>query len=150
MLDPDADSAKGLMIAAIIVQVLFVVVWLFGLLAFLFMFSLSPTTPTTPTGTSPAVTFPVFSFGAFFASFFGVGILWILLDYFLIYQRLSEGRVAEAETPALVLGILQIIVGGVIPGILIIIAYVKIRDSLRNARYRYQQQYPYQQPPPGY
>lgn len=149
MLDPDADSAKGLMIAAIIVQVLFVVIWLFALVVFLFFFVATPMTPA-PTVTTPTVVFPFFSFTLFFTSFLIVGILWIILDFFLIYQRLSDNRVAEAETPALVLGILQIIAGGVVPGILVIIAYIKIRDSLRNARYRYQQQYPFQQQPPGY
>ena len=43
-----------------------------------------------------------------------------------------QERVADAETSSLVLGILQLIFGGVIPGILLIIAYAKIRDSLNN------------------
>lgn len=57
--------------------------------------------------------------------------IFILLNYFLIYKPLSEGRGRDAETPALVLGILQIIpFGGVIPGILLLISWVKIRDSM--------------------
>lgn len=57
--------------------------------------------------------------------------LFIVLDYVLIYKPLSEGRAKDAEAPALVLGILQIIpFGGVIPGILLLISWVKIRDSL--------------------
>lgn len=63
-----------------------------------------------------------------------IGILWILLDYFLIYKRLATERVKEAETPAIVLGIIQLIFAGLIPGILLIIAYVKIRDSLERSR----------------
>ena len=151
MLDPDADSAKGLMIAAIIVQVLFVVIWLFVLLIFLFVFSITSVT-TMPTPSSPpSVVFPFFGVSVMFTAFFAVGVLWITLDYFLIYKRISEGKVAQAETPALLLGIMQIIAGGVVPGILVIIAYIKIRDSLRNAQYRYHQEYPFQQqPPPGY
>lgn len=148
MLDPDADSAKGFMIAAMIIQVIFVVIWLFGLMFFLFFVTAIPVTPT-PAITTPTATFPLFGFTLMFTSFLVVGILWIILDFFLVFQRLDEGRVAEAETPALVLGILQIVAGGVVPGILVIIAFIKIRDSLRNARYRYQQ-YPYQQQPPGY
>ncbi|MBX8637693.1 MAG: hypothetical protein KIY11_04955, partial [Thermoplasmata archaeon] len=60
------------------------------------------------------------------------GLLWILLDYFLIYRKLVTGKVEEAETPALVLGTIQLILGGVITGILLIVAYVKIKDSVRN------------------
>ena len=150
MLDPDADSAKGLMIAAIIVQVLFVVIWLFVLLIFLFAFPFTQMTTTPTTGSTPNFLFPYFGISVLFTTYFGAGILWIILDYFLIYQRLSEGRVPEAETPALVLGILQIVAGGVVPGILVIVAYIKIRDSLRNAQYRSQQQFPFQQRPPGY
>lgn len=57
--------------------------------------------------------------------------IFIILNYFLIYKPLSEGRAREAETATLVLGILQIIpLGGVIPGILLIISWVKIRDSI--------------------
>lgn len=61
--------------------------------------------------------------------------IFIFLNYFLIYKPLNEGRGRKAETPALVLGILQIIpFGGVIPGILLLISWVKIRDSLGRNR----------------
>ncbi len=71
-------------------------------------------------------------FGLVFGIIFLIGLLWILLDYFLVYKNLAEEKVEEAETPSLVLGILQLLFGGFITGILLIIAYVKIRDSTRN------------------
>jgi hypothetical protein len=42
--------------------------------------------------------------------------------------------VREAETPALVLGVLQLVLGGVISEVLLILAYTKIRDSLNRSR----------------
>jgi membrane-bound ClpP family serine protease len=94
-LDHDADSAKTLIIIAMVVQLII------ALLGILSVFLL-------------------------------VGFLWLILDYFLLYKPLTEKRVSDVETPCLVLGIIQIILGGIIPGILLIIAYTKIKDSLRN------------------
>ncbi len=45
-------------------------------------------------------------------------------------RQFALERVNEAETPSLVLGIIQLIFGGLIPGILLIVAYVKIKASL--------------------
>ncbi len=95
-LDHDADSAKTLIIIAMVVQL---VIALVGILSVFLL----------------------------------VGFIWLILDYFLLYKPLTERRVADVETPDLVLGIIQLILGGVIPGILIIIAYTKIKDSLRNS-----------------
>ncbi len=55
------------------------------------------------------------------------------MDYVLIYDKLRRGEVAQSETSASILGILQLVLGGVIPVLLLIIAWVKIRDSLRTA-----------------
>lgn len=63
-----------------------------------------------------------------------IGLLWIILDYFLIYRRLAMEKVKEAETPSIVLGIIQLIFGGLIPGILLIVAWVKIKDSLKGSK----------------
>lgn len=64
--------------------------------------------------------------------YFLIGVLWLLLDYFLIYKKIVDGQLNEAETPSLILGILQLVLGGVLPGVFILIAHVKIKDSLRN------------------
>ena len=133
MLGSDASTAKTLTLVAIILQVVFFVIGIFEVIALVVLFSFRPSV-TTSTGTTItshvvplsglAIISIVFSFALL------IGILWIFLDYFLIYRKLKEERVREAETPSLVLGIIQLIFGGLIPGILLIVAYVKIRDSV--------------------
>jgi hypothetical protein len=133
MLDSDSSTAKTLTLVAIILQVVFFVIGIFEVIALVVLFSFRPSV-TTSTGTTItshvvplsglAIISIVFSFALL------IGILWIFLDYFLIYKKLKEERVREAETPSLVLGIIQLIFGGLIPGILLIVAYVKIRDSV--------------------
>ena len=54
----------------------------------------------------------------------------MVLNYFLVYARIKEGRAEMARTPSIVLGVLELLFGGVVPGILLIICYVKINDGL--------------------
>lgn len=129
MLDPDANSAKALAKVAVILQgILFaigVAVLSIALVALL-------TSVNIPAGVdlTSGVTLSIAGvMTTVFISSFAIGVLWLFLDYYLVYVRLREERVTQAETPALVLGILQLVLGGVVPGILLIIAYVKIRDS---------------------
>lgn len=61
-----------------------------------------------------------------------IPLLWLLLDYFLIYKPLDERNPQSAETPSLVLSILQILTLDLISGILLLITWVKIRDGLSN------------------
>ncbi len=132
MIDIDASEAKSLVLVAIILQLVFFVIGIIGIVFAGAFLAVSKVVTTTGVGTT--VTTPVPNFFGVFLVFFSVafliGLLWILLDYFLIYKKLAEDRVREAETPSIVLGIIQLIFGGLIPGILLIIAYVKIRDSL--------------------
>lgn len=129
MLDSDAESARTLTLVAIILQVIFLfvgVALIGGVLALAFT--------STPSGV-PANFMPsifVLVFGAIFL----VGILWIVLDYVLIYAPLGRGEVTRAEGPALALSIIQLVFGGIITGILLIIAWVKIKDSVRNQNMR--------------
>ncbi len=104
--DRDAETAKTLVLVAMIFQIIFIAI---GLFFFVFL----------------------------------LGVLWLILDYVLVYSKISEGRLNEAETPCLVLAILQLILGGVIPGILMIIAYVKIKDAIRSRM-------PAPSPPPSF
>lgn len=55
--------------------------------------------------------------------------IFMILDYFLVYKPLTEGKGESAEAPALVFGILQLILGGVISGVVLIVAWLKIRDA---------------------
>ncbi|EQB65154.1 MAG: hypothetical protein AMDU3_IPLC00003G0006 [Thermoplasmatales archaeon I-plasma] len=127
MLDSDASTAKTLVLVAIILQAVFFVIGVFeviALAAFLTVTTVPPTSTRLSLGALGIISIV-------FSAALAIGILWIALDYFLIYKKLKEERVREAETPSLVLGIIQLIFGGLIPGILIIVAYVKIRDSVR-------------------
>ena len=58
------------------------------------------------------------------------GIVWAFLNYFLVYLPLKNNKLEEAEAPTLALGIIELLFGGIIPGILLLIAYVKIGDAL--------------------
>ncbi|MBX8634396.1 MAG: hypothetical protein M1422_02945 [Candidatus Thermoplasmatota archaeon] len=136
-LDNDANTAKTLTLIAIMLQVVFLVLVIFAIAAFV---PLTPSGTTTTisngtTVTTVTISPPIFDagiVGSFFGVIFLIGLLWILLDYFLIYKKLAEEKVGDAETPALVLGIIQLLFGGIITGILLIVAYVKIKDSMRN------------------
>lgn len=134
MLDHNAESAKTLVLVALIVEA---VVLALIILYFASIFAIfSVITPVNPGGS--AMPAPGFYFSGIIifvivATIFGaIGALWILLDYYLVYRRLVEERVEEAQSPALVLGILQLILGGIIPGILLIVAYSQIANSVSN------------------
>ncbi|MDG6996336.1 MAG: zinc-ribbon domain-containing protein [Nitrososphaerota archaeon] len=120
--DPDASAARMLTLIAIILGAIFFIVGLFVSMFVLFGTSFFMGAPLMVVGFFPMM----FGFG------FLISILWIALDYFLVYRNLfSSNDIPNARTPALVLGVMQLIFGGVIPGILLIIAYVKIGDSMR-------------------
>lgn len=60
-----------------------------------------------------------------------VGIILAVLDYLLVTKPLLAGNVGGARIPALGLGIVQLVFGGVIAGILMMIAYGRIGESIR-------------------
>lgn len=121
-LDSDADLAKTMTILAMAIQALF---FLLG------VFMASFLLPIQAVGPGGFMMFPMVFFSFLFGFGFLIGILWILMDYLLVYRPLAESRVQSAESSSIVLGILQLIFGGLIPGILLIVAWIKIRDSLR-------------------
>lgn len=135
MLDSDASTAKTLTLVAIILQLVFFAIGAVAIVGVAAYFSVGRVvtssggvvTTTTVNSSAPTIALVVFSI------FFLIGLLWILLDYFLVYKNLALEKVKESEVPSLILGIIQLILAGVIPGILLIIAYVKIRDSLENS-----------------
>ena len=133
MLDSDASTAKTLTLVAIILQAIFFVIGIFEVIALVAFLVVVPTV--TPTNAIPSLDVSGI-IAIIFSAALAIGILWIALDYFLIYKKLKEERVREAETPSLVLGIIQLIFGGLIPGILLIVAYVKIKDSLHRGNVR--------------
>lgn len=118
-----AESAKTLVFVAVLLQVIFfalgIVIIAIALAAVIFS--------SAQAGTGFG---PVGIVGAIFGGIFLFGLLWIFLNYFLVYKPIQMGNLRDAETPALVLGILELIFGGIIPGILLIVAYTRIGNAL--------------------
>ena len=130
MLDRYSESAKTLVLVAIILQVVFSLIAVFIYAA---VFAVVPATTIGPGGTTVSTGFPAAGLFIVLASVFGgIGLLWILLDYFLLYKKIADGRIEETDTTSLVLGILQLLFGGLIPGILILVAHGKIGDAINN------------------
>ena len=73
------------------------------------------------------------AFGLLFLPLAILPFIFMILDYVLVYEPLNSGHPERAEGPALILGIVQTIpfIGGVVPGLLLIISWIKIRDGLQ-------------------
>ncbi len=122
----DLDTARTLALVALILEIVFLAIGVIVLLVVLVagMFTFAPGAGQVAT---PMVAFAPVLF--FFALAGILEVFWILLTYFLVYVPLREGQAERALTPTLVIGILTLIFGGLIPGILLIIAYVKAKDA---------------------
>ncbi len=150
--DGEASTARTLTLVAIIIQAVFLAFVVIAAVVIGALFSTVVSTTQTTTQGVATVTLPgttvtytmnpfqslAFSYG-FVVTLLGIGvvvsIIWIVLDYLLIYRNLgSPTDIPNAKTPALILGILQILLGGLIPGVLLIIAYLKIGESINNRR----------------
>ena len=132
MLDNFAQSAKTLTLVAIIIEAIFTALFALYFTLFLSLFAITPATPGIPANSG----FIIFGFiGAIFG---GIGLLWVLLDYFLVYKRLSEGNIMGAKDTSLILGIIQLIFGGIVPGILLIVAYTQLGNSVHFAGHQQQ------------
>lgn len=115
-LTSSGGTAKTLILIGLVLQLVFALFFLFGL------------------GVIALVTLPV-GVGLFLAGIwlvFGlIDFLFLYLVYTLCYRRTRNGEYEEAKTPTIVFGILSLIFAGVIPGILYIIAWVKLGDAAR-------------------
>jgi len=69
--------------------------------------------------------------GAVILGFAIIGLVWIFLVYVFSYSPVREGDYEGARTPTLVFAILSLITLSLIPGILFLIAYVKLGDAIR-------------------
>lgn len=118
-----AESAKTLVFVAVLLQVIFFAIGVVIISIALGAIIFSSAQAGAGFGAAGIV-------GAIFGGIFLFGLLWIFLNYFLVYKPIQRGDLKEAETPALVLGILELIFGGIIPGILLIIAYTRIGNAL--------------------
>lgn len=59
-----------------------------------------------------------------------LGVIWIILVYIFSYVNTVEGEYGQARTPTLVFGILSLLSGGIISGILFLVAYSKLGDAI--------------------
>jgi hypothetical protein len=69
--------------------------------------------------------------GGLLLGFGVIGLIWIFLVYVFSYQPVREGDYEGARTATLVFAILSLITLALIPGILFLIAYVKLGDAIR-------------------
>ena len=72
-------------------------------------------------------------FGAFLLGAAAIGFVWIALIWVFSYDRVRNGDYAGARTPTLIFAILSLLSLGIIPGILFLIAYLKLEDAGREA-----------------
>lgn len=121
MYDRDRESARTLINAAIIVQSVFTGIFV---VAMIFVLAATSFSANPPGALGMAIIAMITIIGTAFA------LLWILLDYFLLYRKIVEDRLEEIESTALVLGIIQLIFGGVVAGILILVAHGRISSSI--------------------
>ncbi len=119
MLDNQATSAKTLTLAAIIVQ------------SALFLFGVSVLLYAQITIKSlPAVfEYTLVGFAIEVVALF----VWALLDYLLVFRKIVQGRAGEAEKSSMTLGIIQLLIGGVFAGILLLLAHSRLKKSMANA-----------------
>jgi hypothetical protein len=72
--------------------------------------------------------FPVV--GLLLLGFSLIGFLWIALVWSFSYSRIKAGDYEGARTPTLVFAILSLITFALIPGVLFLIAYIKLGDAI--------------------
>jgi zinc-ribbon domain len=64
-----------------------------------------------------------------FVTGFFLSAVWIVLDFLLVYRNLdTASNIERARAPSLILGVIQLVGGGVVPGLLLLFAYLKIGD----------------------
>lgn len=108
---PSAGTARTLILVGLILDIIFeVILLLVGLLFLIVPF-----------------------LGAIVLGLAVIGFVWIALIWAFSYQRVQEGDYAGARTPTLVFAILSLITFAIIPGILFLIAYVKLGDALQES-----------------
>jgi hypothetical protein len=106
---PSAETARTLILVGLIIDVIFEVVLLFFGLVLL---------------AAPIL-------GGIVLAFAVIGFVWIALIWLFSYDRVREGDYEGSRAPTLVFAILSLITLALIPGILFLIAYIKLGDAIR-------------------
>ncbi len=140
-MDPDLQTAKTFTLIAIILQAVFLIFALLTVSVFTITSYQGVNIVTYPNGTtqrivsSPTVYINPLTMLFILIAVSIIPLVMIFLDYFLVYKPISEERAEESKIPSLVLGIIQLFTGGIIVGILLILAYVKINDAINRKKY---------------
>lgn len=118
---PSASAAEGLVFAALVLQIIGA-----AILTFLLVLLLS---------TAAFHPFPFIWIVGLVAGIVGaVSILFLYIAYEYSYRRIQLGDYVGAQGPTLVIGILSLFLG-LIPGILYLIGYLKLGDTIREQQF---------------
>lgn len=112
---PSADTARTLILVGLILDIVFEVILLLVGLVLLVV--------------------PIL--GALVLGLALIGFVWVALVWWFSYNRVVEGDYGGARTPTLVFAILSLITLAVIPGVLFLIAYVKLGDAVEESARSY-------------
>ncbi len=85
----------------------------------------------TSTVISSAAPFNTTLTGSYVVFLAAVELFWLLVVYRFIYKRLQSGKIRESEVVCLIVGVFQLLFGGIISGIVLLVAWIKIRDSVK-------------------
>lgn len=128
----DLETARTLTLIAMIFQLLSTILGVFFLFLFLLFLGLSRPLPTMLQALGAVQLQVPLLFLIPLVLLMGLGfipLVLLVLTHFLVYKRLSEDSVGRALGPALGLGIASLVLGGIISGILLIVAYLKAKDA---------------------
>jgi hypothetical protein len=128
----DLDTARTLTLIAMIFQLLSTILGVFFLFLFFLLLGLSRPLPAMFQAVATVQLQVPLLFLVPLVFLTGLGfipLVLLVLTYFLVYRRLSEDRVGRALGPALGIAIASLVLGGIISGILLIVAYVKAKDA---------------------
>ena len=57
-----------------------------------------------------------------------IGAFWSWVDYEVIYERMKDGKFSRISDKMLIVGIIQLFIGGTIPGVIILVAWFVARS----------------------
>ncbi|HYK92891.1 MAG TPA: hypothetical protein VEY07_02470 [Thermoplasmata archaeon] len=143
---PSAGTAQTLILLGLIFQLIFSLIFLIaGIVAIAAYLAATSVLGGAYTG---------FALGGavFYLIAAAFSIILLYVAYFMTYRRVVEGHYEEARGPALLLGILELIFGGIITGVLYLVGWIKLGDAVNEMRQPpgYAPGYMPGQPMPGY
>ncbi len=139
-MDPNLQTAKTLTLIAIILQAILLAFAILVIMVFTAASYQGVSIVTYPNGTTQRIVSsssgsisPLSTLLALIIVSI-IPLVMIFFDYYFVYKPISKEKAEESRTPSLVLGIIQLFTGGIIVGILLIIAYVKINDAINRKK----------------